>query len=1109
MLTPDNSASSEQSTAGDTIHGDKVQGDKVQGDKHVIEGPHLSGPIGSDRDTIIGTIVNVTYGSAAQPQTAARANYYYHTTLPDHYVPRPDLLAQVQDALLNSRASIAIPGQASKVVALHGMPGIGKTVLARAICSLPIVQAMFPDGILWASIGQQADLVPTLRGWVQVLGGIVPEMVPSVDSLKAILANLLADRACLLVADDIRSSRQLALFQIASPRSCLLLTTWDSALAEKVNAHVVPVPAMAAAESMALLSRWSAGALKDDALAAQIVERLGHLPLAIKLAGAQLRRYPADQWLRTFDVTKLRDRRPAVPHDNLSLTFDLSLDILRNDERARYLALAIFQTGEPTPAHVIARLWQAHGDMQADDVDELLGDLKARALVDLTSLHEQSMVSLHTLLHAWNAAKLGRDGQRVLHRHLLDTYRAAKQERGWNTILDDGYLRRHLVWHLEQAELHDELHALFREETPDGRNAWFEARDLLGETDGFLNDLQRATTCAAQAFPDQPQNVVLQWRYTLLASTISGLARNIPGPLLAKLVEHNNMPAMQALTYARQVDDLRLRAAMLRSIASLLDPPLNDVAHLEVTAALRALDEDRRRPVQSPSVRARRKKRQHILKQAQQYVGSGNEVHALELIAGLDDQNLRAELLAALAPHLSESSIAQALEMTRGLRYADARATAIAGLAVVLPPTLLIRALGATRLIADDWAQEEALIRAAPYVSPQMRRRILERLWPAPRYRTLAAALSEIAPQLEAALQHEVLARVQALDDAASRQAALAALAPRFPEAEHAMLEELRLMAQPQVRRRAILRMAAFLPVSVRDEALGVIRRLGNSEERAKHLLRLAPQLPEHYLNEVFQIACSIGDAVTRAKAVVSLIRILSNSTPTARQATQEICNTFGWRDWHKLRSVDIPRMSQQLLVALVHRHAAWLTRDQALQLVRQLPDTLLITTLAELACYFPLGLVYDVLGEQQHSSELNPDIGAAVLVRLGALGHYEEALERIHSGPPDTMRVNALETLARDVPLPLLDEVVTIARSWQADARVVVMLAALPRLTYKPRDELHRFYTGTLALLATRPRRDVLVGVASLAPIMKELGGQATLDEALMALEAVCHWFP
>ena len=54
---------------------------------------------------------------------------------------------------------------------IQGMGGIGKTVLATALAYDSEIQAAFPDGIYWLTVGiepnlltQQSDLVEALKG---------------------------------------------------------------------------------------------------------------------------------------------------------------------------------------------------------------------------------------------------------------------------------------------------------------------------------------------------------------------------------------------------------------------------------------------------------------------------------------------------------------------------------------------------------------------------------------------------------------------------------------------------------------------------------------------------------------------------------------------------------------------------------------------------------------------------------------------------------------------------------------------------------------------------------------------------------------------------------
>jgi nucleoside phosphorylase len=139
-----------------------------------------------------------------EQQRTARRDYYVHIAPPGMYVSREGTLAEVKATLLGHAPTIALTsGVKGRPIALHGMGGIGKSVIARALCDDPEVQAAFPDGILWITLGKQPDLIGGLRAWIRTLGGVVAETAPTPKDLQINLANLLGQRACLLVADDV------------------------------------------------------------------------------------------------------------------------------------------------------------------------------------------------------------------------------------------------------------------------------------------------------------------------------------------------------------------------------------------------------------------------------------------------------------------------------------------------------------------------------------------------------------------------------------------------------------------------------------------------------------------------------------------------------------------------------------------------------------------------------------------------------------------------------------------------------------------------------------------------------------------------------------------
>ncbi|MBV7335941.1 hypothetical protein KFU94_48430 [Chloroflexi bacterium TSY] len=293
-------------TGGGVFNTGRVEtqgGDFVGGDQHVhLHGAEFAG-----------------LGSFGDGRGRGRCDFYRHVRLPPNYVVRDELLEEIRDLLLRSDGNVAMTSSILQAGALFGMGGIGKTVVARTLCDDGAVQAAFPDGILWATLGQRPDLVARLREWVRVLGGAVPQTVLTPEELTNVLADSLANRQCLLIVDDVWEREQLACFLVDVPGCRVLFTTRNAEIATEVGAKVLPVPVMSMDQAIELLIEWSGDSIRaiERPRQEEIVTRLGRLPLAIKLAGEQLRRRSPDEWLVSFDTQKLRKRRPKELHDDL------------------------------------------------------------------------------------------------------------------------------------------------------------------------------------------------------------------------------------------------------------------------------------------------------------------------------------------------------------------------------------------------------------------------------------------------------------------------------------------------------------------------------------------------------------------------------------------------------------------------------------------------------------------------------------------------------------------------------------------------------------------------------------------------------------------------
>ncbi|HEX6557053.1 MAG TPA: helix-turn-helix domain-containing protein, partial [Ktedonobacteraceae bacterium] len=80
----------------------------------------------------------------------------------DRIVGRAGLLRQVKQMLAEASGGTAI--------ALHGLPGVGKTTLAALLVAGPDVQESFPGGILWAGLGPVPSIQGVLARWATLLG---------------------------------------------------------------------------------------------------------------------------------------------------------------------------------------------------------------------------------------------------------------------------------------------------------------------------------------------------------------------------------------------------------------------------------------------------------------------------------------------------------------------------------------------------------------------------------------------------------------------------------------------------------------------------------------------------------------------------------------------------------------------------------------------------------------------------------------------------------------------------------------------------------------------------------------------------------------------------
>ena len=92
----------------------------------------------------------------------------------------------------------------SEVILVGGL-GVGKTVLPAQLAYDDEMQAAFPDGVLWASVGKTAQIDDLLKLWMDALHIPILQHTHTTEQLAMQLASGLHDKRLLLFMDNVQS----------------------------------------------------------------------------------------------------------------------------------------------------------------------------------------------------------------------------------------------------------------------------------------------------------------------------------------------------------------------------------------------------------------------------------------------------------------------------------------------------------------------------------------------------------------------------------------------------------------------------------------------------------------------------------------------------------------------------------------------------------------------------------------------------------------------------------------------------------------------------------------------------------------------------------------
>jgi DNA-binding SARP family transcriptional activator len=287
---------------------------------------------------------------------------------------------------------------------VHGIPGVGKTALALHWSHR--VRDQFPDGQLYVNLrGFDADREPmeptvALAQLLRALG-VDPQRVPEeVDAQAGLYRSLLADRRVLLVLDNARNAEQV--LPLLPPTGTVLVTSRHrlGRLVAELGAFSLGLGPLTDEDSRALLGGLlGQGRMAAEAEAAAELARLcGHLPLALRIAAANIATSPDSTVAAMTAGLAKGDRLNELILDDadesaVTRAFAVSYKALAPDLRRLFRLLGLASCPDFTASGAAA--------LTGDPVDVVVRQLRQLAAAHLVEQHVIGRYRLHDLLRAY------------------------------------------------------------------------------------------------------------------------------------------------------------------------------------------------------------------------------------------------------------------------------------------------------------------------------------------------------------------------------------------------------------------------------------------------------------------------------------------------------------------------------------------------------------------------------------------------------------------------------------------------------------------------------------------------------------------------------------
>jgi hypothetical protein len=322
-----------------------------------------------------------------------------------------------------------------RIVGIHGMPGIGKTTIAKVVFNQ--LRNGFEGSCFLSNINATSEQFNGLALLQQqLLHDILKQDVANIncdDKGKVLIKERLCRKRVLVVADDVAHQDQLNAFMgdrsWFGRGSRVIMTTRDSNLLHEAD-QTYQIEELKPDEALQLFSRH---AFKDTKPAEDYIELskkavgyCGGLPLALEVIGALLYRKNKDRWESEIDNLS------RIPNHDIQGKLLISYHALDGELQRAFLDIACFFIG--IEKEYVAKVLGARCRLNPEVV---LEKLRERSLIQFHVIKDERQlfgrtvsVTMHELLRDMGR-KVVRESSPL---HLGKRTRIWNQEDAWNVL---------------------------------------------------------------------------------------------------------------------------------------------------------------------------------------------------------------------------------------------------------------------------------------------------------------------------------------------------------------------------------------------------------------------------------------------------------------------------------------------------------------------------------------------------------------------------------------------------------------------------------------------------------------------------------------------------